>query len=153
MKNTFLLIVLIFIGFGCGNKGPEPVSEWDSIQANTYYDTDILENIPIYGKWEVIGTSGGKTGMGYEQDFDFLLMKPNGIFGLLKNNDLITSGKISLLPTADSNLIPPISFSPEKKLDIQILFDSIKLVKLVSDTLYLNSPCCDRYNTQLKKVE
>ena len=128
MKNLFLLFAVTFLMLTCKKDQQEPVSPWDSISTQKYYDTDLFTDLPIYGKWEVINTSGGKTGAGYAQDFDYLLMKPNGIFGLLKDNDLIVSGKIkwdSIVSDTILPLWPVISFSPEKSINIQILNDEI----------------------------
>lgn len=154
MKNIyyFLAIVLVVNILSCGNKGPEPVSEWDSIQPNKYYDTDILDSIPIYGKWEVISTSGGKMGDGYDKDFDYLLVKPNAIFGILRNDSLLTTGKIVIPP--NTSQIPLISFDAEKTTDILLLLSNINYrVEFKSDTLNLFAGCCDNFNTHFKKVK
>lgn len=156
MRNILILICIVISILSCNNKHPEPISDWDAISPKTYYEIDIFTDLPIYGKWEVISTSGGKTGDGYTQDFDYLLMKPNGIFGLLKDDELIVSGKIkfdSIISQPLPPSLPVISFSSDKSMNIQILNDSIKYVQFVSDTLNLIAPCCDRYNTHLVKVE
>jgi len=153
MKNILLASIVLLSILSCNNKHPEPVSDWDAISPKTYYESDHFEDIPIYGKWKVISTSGGKTGTGYEQDFDYLVMKPNGIFGLLKNDVLMLSGKMALETGDPTRPLPFISFSSEKEMNIELLSDSLKFVEFVSDTLNLIAPCCDRYNTHLVKID
>ena len=124
----------------------------DEILTTTYYSADIVPDDcqDIYGVWKVTGTSGGFTGMGYKKDFDFLLLKKNGIFGILRNDTLIGYGKLSLLPETSMNLQKDLfcRFDFEKDADVSLNYDSEKYLQLIGkDTLNLIAPCCDRYNT------
>ncbi|MDP4228352.1 MAG: hypothetical protein Q8910_18525, partial [Bacteroidota bacterium] len=105
----------------------------------------------IYGDWRVTGTSGGFTGMGYRKDFDYLVLKPNGIFGIIRNDSLIAFGK--MIVSQDNNGLL-CRFSPEKPAQIELLSDPEKYLNIVSmDSLNLYAPCCDRFNTHLIRVK
>ncbi len=128
----------------------------DTISAQKYYPNEVLSEkyLKLYGIWKVTGTSGGFTGMGYKADFDYLLMKPCGIFGIIRNDSLVATGKILIIDQSDKNL--RIDFVSEKdhgKLRIEMLQDSEKNVEIDGDSLSLNAPCCDRFNTHLTKLK
>jgi len=100
----------------------------------------------------VVRTSGGFVGSGYTKDFDYLILKKNGIFGIVRNDSLLTSGKLTLLLTIA--LYMPIGihcqFESEKTVNIELCGDPEKYIRLVGkDSLDLIAPCCDRYNTHL----
>jgi hypothetical protein len=104
-----------------------------------------------YGKWRVIGTSGGYTGEGYEKDFDYLILKEKGIFGILRNDSLIAYGKLVLTQIQGSIVC---KFNPEKSANIELCVDPEKEIKVFNnDTLYLFGPCCDRFNIHLVRVK
>ena len=100
-----------------------------SIAQDTYYSEDPFsdENAIIYGKWKAIaieqsGIAGITEG---PPDFDYLLIKPNGIFGILKDCELITTGKVE--KSVDNNILR-IKFIPETDgLGIQILSEAISI--------------------------
>ena len=76
---------------------PDYQLEFDAIPSQQYYETDTLESIlEMYGKWQLVETSGGISGEGYAHDFDFLLMKPNRIFGIARNDSLIETGNVEM---------------------------------------------------------
>jgi hypothetical protein len=126
----------------------------DVITSDKYYSTDIIPDSAkdIYGTWKVLGTSGGFTGMGYKKDFDYLLLKPNAIFGIVRNDSLIGFGKLSLNPdnTFHINNSLVCKFEFDQPIHIELSNDSEKDISLINnDTMNLTAPCCDRYNTQL----
>lgn len=161
MKSYFSILSLsvgLLSFFGCTNDQIEPASQaqFSSIPENQYYEKDIfLGNATmLYGKWKVIGTSGGFHGGGYQPDFDYLLIKPNAIFGIVRDEELITYGKIKVLTDPDYELL--IQFQsevPANEINVEIIADSQKFVQFKGDTLHLNSLCCDRFNTHLKRVK
>ena len=128
---------------------------FDAIPADNYFDADILsDHSEIYGKWEVIGTSGGFAGTGYPIDFDELHIKPNAIFGIVRNDSLLTTGKIDLVDNQSVDLA--INFVPEddpNELMIQLMYDTEKFVIFQSDSMSLNSFCCDRFDTHLLRKD
>ncbi len=145
--------VILLFTFSTCEKVPGKMSYLnllDTIPSNKYYSNKILNEkyLKLYGTWKVYSTSGGFTGTGYKPDFDYLVMKPNGIFGVVRNDTLITAGKIIIRDQTDDDLL--VDFIPEKdpdKLHVEILQDSEKYVTIKGDTLHLNAPCCDRFNT------
>ncbi len=155
MKNNCLniLIIVSLIVTACRTEivSLKPLAD---IQSTKYYSADIIPTQfqSVYGVWKVTGTSGGFSGSGYAKDFDYLLLKPNGIFGIMKNDSLIGYGKLTLLngnPLIYINSLQ-CSFDFEKPADIQLNYDNEKNFNLKGkDTLNLDSPCCDRYDTQL----
>ena len=119
--------------------------------ANQYYSSEILnpKYLGLYGTWKVTGTSGGFAGQGYTPNFSHLVIKPYGIFGVVRNDSLISTGKITLKTQTDTELfIDFISSSGPGN----PLWNSL-YIKLHNDTLDLISPCCDMFNTQFRKVK
>ena len=158
IKNGMLLILFIFIATNC--QKDELRADYsimlDSISSQRYYSSDIFteKHIAINGIWKVIGTSGGIAGSGYKADFNYLIIKANGIFGIVRNDSLITSGKILIKNQSDSELyVDFISETDPDKVRIEIVQDSEKYIELRNDTLNLNAPCCDRFNTHFKRVK
>ncbi len=123
----------------------------DDILSTKYYSTDIIpeNNQDIYGVWKVVGTSGGFAGNGFEKDFDFLLLKKNGIFGAVRNDTLIAYGKLTILPQTKNYPLLGLycNFDFDQNANIQLNNDAEKYIQLEGkDTLNLIAPCCDRYN-------
>lgn len=128
----------------------------DLISSQKYYPAEILDDnhVAINGVWKVIGTSGGIAGSGYTPDFNYLIIKPNGIFGVVRNESLITTGKILIKnQSADELYVELIADTDPGKVMVGIVRDSEKFIELHSDTLDLIAPCCDRFNTQFKRVK
>ncbi len=161
---TIAFLSLLALFFACGNNDEDAslgqvdnglLTLLDDIPADKYYPTDDLSSeVDINGIWSVDRTSGGFSGGGYEQDFDHLLVKPNGIFGLEKDNELVASGKIQRISRPDGFIY--VQFEPDfnpNPLSYQLLIDNIKLIELRNDSLELRSDCCDRYNTHLIKMD
>ena len=118
----------------------------EDIPDNIYYSTDIVPDIynEAYGNWKVIRTSGGFSGGGYEIDFDNLVLKSNGIFGIIKNGSLIAYGKMILTQNKGGLLC---QFEADEYADIELLRDPERYIQIINrDTLNLDAPCCDRYN-------
>jgi hypothetical protein len=123
----------------------------DGIQSTKYYQTDVIPPAyqSIYGIWRFSKTSGGFINGVIKPDFDYLLLKPNAIFGIIRNDSLIAYGKLTLLP--DNPLIYINSllckFEFDQNAKIELNGDSEKYISLVNnDSLDLNAPCCDRIN-------
>ena len=150
----YLTFVLLLLLISCDDS-IDYVDGFDMISADKYYPNDILiDHEEIYGKWKVIGTSGGFTGNGYPIDFDELHIKRNAIFGVVRNDSLLTSGKIELLNDPSVDLL--INFVPEdnpNELMIQLMYDTEKFVIFQSDSMSLNSRCCDRFDTHFIRTD
>jgi hypothetical protein len=155
--HPFILVALAtLIWCSCGKDDfVDPKSALlKSVPADRYYKTDPLvgPNAQLYGVWEAVGSSGGLHGGGYALDFDFLLFKPNAIFGVVRNDSLVAWGKLDILEDPAFDLL--FNFVPEgdpQASGVHIMHDRQKFAVFRSDTLFLNSPCCDRLNTVLAR--
>lgn len=152
-----LIVTLLFMFVKCerDNFNVNYQGMLDSLSASKYYTAEILgtKNMQLYGTWKVVGTSGGIAGSGYTPDFDYLVIKAYGVFGLIRNDSLITSGKIAVINQTDTELsVDFISETDPVKVGANIVLDPEKYIIIQADTLDLNSPCCDRFNTRLIKV-
>jgi len=159
MKRTGFtsIIILVFILFiGC--KSDEiSLKLLDEIQPTTYYPIDIIsaEFTDIYGIWKVTGTSGGIDGKGYKKDFDYLILKKNAIFGLVRNDSLIAYGKLTLLTNAGMNFSNSIycKFDFEKPATVELYSDPVKYIRLPNkESLNVDAICCFRYNIHFSRV-
>ena len=155
---NIIVITFLFSLLSCDKTQIEKnyASLMESISPDKYYTKDVLvhEFDKIYGTWKVIGTSGGFAANGYKADFDYLVLKPNLIFGIIRNDSLITSGKIEIKTQTDSELLVSfISDTDPLKVGIQMVYDPEKYILMHGDTLDLNAPCCDRFNTHFKKIQ
>jgi len=150
--NVIVLLTLFFVGCKTDDIALKAL---DAIPETKYYSSDIIpeQQSNIYGVWKVVRTSGGFVGSGYTKDFDYLILKRNGIFGIVRNDSLLTSGKLTLLPDLTMSPVNKgihCKFESEKTVRIELCGDSEKYIQLVGkDSLDLIAPCCDRYNTHL----
>lgn len=162
MAKTLRTLLLIAILFSTAAQCQKESSEMnyqhlmDSLSPDKYYPTQILneKNKALYGTWKVIGTSGGIAGTGYTPDFNYLVLRNNGIFGIIRHDSLVTTGKISILNQTEDEL--RVEFVPETDPSIvkcEIVWDPEKFLVIHNDTLDINAPCCDRFNTRLKRVK
>ena len=129
----------------------------DNIAKDKYYTTDnISHNFQdFYGKWKLISIFGGFSGQGYKPNFDFLEIKPFGIYGIIKGDSLIESGKIAV---DTMNL-------KSKYLEVEFISDSIHGSKFLGtfsqrsvemdskNKLNLISGCCDAYDHHFERVK
>jgi len=158
IHNTILIILSLFAFTSCQKDiiGKNYSTLLDSISSQKYYSTEILSDshVGINGTWKVIGTSGGIAGTAYIPDFNYLIIKPNGIFGVVRDDSLITTGRILIKSQTDSELmVDLISEVSPLKVAIQIIQDPEKFIELHNDTLNLIAPCCDRFSTHFKRVK
>jgi hypothetical protein len=129
LKTIGLILTVIMLMFSCKNKEQDemfdPNSVLDSIPENKYYESDIFqnENTEIYGVWRNVSrTQEGINGpVSLSIDFDFLVVKPNAIFGIIRNEELITSGKIELVDDQNINLVNFICESDKSEVNVQML--------------------------------
>ena len=153
MKIILKILILSLLLTGCKTEELY-LKKLDIIPANKYYSTDILPDSAknIYGTWKVTSISGGFIGTGYKKDFDYLLLKPNAIFGIVRNDSLIGYGSLalSLEKILRLNTLLHCTFNFDQKAQIELNADPDKFISLVNnDTLNLIAPCCDRFNIQL----
>jgi hypothetical protein len=144
----FLVSLIIIIPSGC-TKDYSHYQSIEDISSEEYYSSDIMPDSlqKLYGSWKLIASTGGFSGSGNGKEFDYLVFKRNGIFGVIKDETLIAYGKLTLTYKTHSTLL---NFIPVKSSEIDLCTDPIKNIYFVSnDTLNLNAPCCDRFNIHL----
>lgn len=153
MKNPIKTAGLFFMVFILNNCNTEllGLKQLDGIQATKYYQTEIIPPAyqPMYGKWKYTGTSGGFINGVVKPDFDYLLLKPNAIFGIVRNDSLIAYGKLTLLPDIKTIYINALhcQFDFDQNTNLGLSGDPEKYISLInSDSLILTAPCCDRIN-------
>ncbi|MEN0003898.1 MAG: hypothetical protein AAF798_07130 [Bacteroidota bacterium] len=157
MKNLILFISALFLAtafLACEKDDTSPSfpDEFDAIPTDRYSSTDPFAGVDVYGTWEVASTFGGFAGQGYSPNFDLLLLKANGIFGLVRNDSLIANGELRRAPNewAEDRVL----FLAEEQPDefIELLFDNEKELLVAPDTIHFRSFCCDRFDTILTRV-
>ena len=141
---------LILLFHGCSTEYL-PMKALDGIQASKYYSNDIIPDqfANIYGSWKVTGTSGGISGAGFKKQFDYLILKKNAIFGIVRNDSLIAYGKLILLPETDMYYQNAVycKFDFENPVMLELYADQVKYIYLKGkDSLDLIAPCYDLYN-------
>ena len=149
--NSITIISLImWIGiFSCEKDTDFNLNEF---REDKYYESEIFDelNLNIYGKWKLYGVSGGIHGGGHELNFDYFEVHKFGIYGFIRNGRIIEFGKIEIDEQTNEELL--ITLKPDNDSEV-FMYDSEKYVNLFgSDTLSLDSPCCDRYNYHFKKI-
>lgn len=149
---------IILFGLMSCEKNTEFKYHLDSIDSYDYYSEEIIpaDQQIIYGKWKLYNISGGFSGAGYEPDYDYLEIKSVGIYGLVKKNDLLEAGKIELDTFDNLNTdILQIRLIPEYMADQNAFMHPFEkyVVFKGSDSLDLNSPCCDAYNYHYKRIK
>lgn len=151
MRTILLVTVLIwFLLLSC-KKDPsfeiaDKSSFIDSIAVNRYYSSEIqwLSADGLYKTWKLIRVTGGIMGGEHLLPFDYLVMKPHGIYGVILNDTLKEYGKISVGEKGELGVF--LSFQPDTA-SPSFVYDFEKYASMLSkDTLLLIAPCCDRFS-------
>jgi hypothetical protein len=147
MSACKILCLFILISFSSCEKKTDTVEYIiDSFATDRYYSGEIFNvaYLDIYHKWRLYGISGGFHGGGHDPNFDFLKINRYGIYSFIRNDSTLEYGKIIVHQQTDNLLL--ISLEPDDDSET-FMYDSEKYVNFYgSDTLSLDSPCCDRYN-------
>jgi hypothetical protein len=154
-KLVFILSILISGLNSCEKDTIKAVSTFQKLDTTKYFDSEIFANpnLKIYGKWRLFAISGGKTGNGYDLNFEYLEIKKYGIYGFVSNDSLLEYGKISPALQTANDIRLKVNFEKDEK-SSSFFTDNEKYVEFRgNDTLYLNSPCCDRYDYHFKRVK
>lgn len=139
----------------CDNETVEPVSVLDEYKTTKYFDSEIFSqhDLKIYGKWRLFDISGGLLGNGYDLNFDYLEIKEYGIYGFVRKDSLLEYGKISPAILTTNEIRLKVNLDKDENSN-SFFADREKYVEFLgSDTLNLNSPCCDRFNYHFERVE
>jgi hypothetical protein len=92
MKKTFVILLLILTF--C-TKEDQVTSFLESFPADKYFNEEVFSNdyLGFYGMWKDLGSWGGWSGYSKPR-FDFMEIKPFGIYGIIRNDSLLEYGKI-----------------------------------------------------------
>ena len=157
MRFTVLIIActsLLWLCGSCEQDNSKRASALSDMDKTSYYASEIFveRHQSIYGKWKLYAVSGGFTGNGHDLNFDFLEVKPYGIYGFIRNDSLLEYGKI--IPKNQDLKINMLDVEFIKDEYPEAFFDDpFKLIYFEgNDKLHLNSPCCDRYNYHFKRI-
>ncbi len=121
MKNFGYLIILLLL-FSCQKESVKtPALLIDAIPGTKYYQTEIFsaDNLKLYGKWQFLyvyndaGIAGGPGKV--NATYDCLEIKEYGVYGMVKDNKLIETGKIEIIKQENFQL--EIKLNPDIKDD------------------------------------
>jgi len=128
-------IVLAFISLSC-EKEKKPERDIFKEYSQEIFNSNFLS---IYGDWELKESSGGSTG-GYIANFNHLVIYEIGKFKLIKDEEILSEGKIIINIQTDTSLF--VTFMPE----IYIEGGTKNVTLKGNDSLYLDDMCNDCYS-------
>ncbi len=152
--SPFIIFILIFSS--CSEKDYERTSHLDSLNREKYFKEEVLTGNyqDLYGTWKAFSVFGGWSGYS-EPDFDYLEIKPFGIYGLVRNDTLFEYGEIS----PDTFDVKPYFQGYQVKLDADFLlgkyryFGSNRYFDLLrNDTLAIYDGFIDGVTYSFKRV-
>jgi len=153
MRMSVLVFIISLVLLSCDSE-VDPIDDLlDELEINEYYSSEIFNDdfLNIYGKWELYDVTGGIHGEGHDRNFDILRIKKYGIYAFTKNNTTLEYGKIEI--DKQTNDFLKITFVPHSGSEI-FMYDSEKNIEFYGmDTLFISSPCCDRYNYHFIRKE
>ena len=124
MKKTVYILISILL-FSCNNETVNTsVLLTDTISSIKYYQTEIFtdNNLRLYGRWQflyIFDDAGIIEGPGkINPNYDYLEIKKYGIYGKVKDNKLIETGKIEIITQDNSQF--EINLKPDDKDSISI---------------------------------
>ncbi len=123
---------------------PDIIGYFESLDSTHYYDQEIFydEFIEIYGKWKLYSQWDGYAGD--QTNFDYLFIKPFGIFGFQRNDSLLSVGHIEIIKQEENGL--QVKFIADSILIEHPFINKSPYVSLSrKDTLYLGTPVMDGY--------
>jgi len=142
LRRFFLFMILCVILTSCDKEEPSYMLDFNAISQTEYNSSDVFEDdqVEINDTWRALRIDiGGVVGTTpLFPDFEFLLIKPNGIFGIVRNDSLITTGEIVNVENQDD--LFQIRFEPEvnpEELGIQMLMFNQITVRIDDGTMRL----------------
>lgn len=154
LVNSIFIFVFSLL-FGCNSDPlPNPANDaFNKLDPKLYFrDDPFSDHAQIYGSWKFVESYGGFMGTGYPLDFDALLLKPNGLFGIQRNDSLITYGYLDRKTGGNGKLIIHFKTHDGNRNNINLMNSDEKTIELTNDSLFLRSPCCDMYDELFVKM-
>jgi hypothetical protein len=103
MKYLYCIVFLISL-FACSKESDKNTVKWlDPIPADKYYSSEIVSavNLKLYGQQKFMNIYNGAGiagGPGWQKPtYDYLVFKEYGIYGKIKNNRVIETGKVQII--------------------------------------------------------
>jgi len=105
------------------------------------------------GTWNLVSTSGGFTGAGFDSNFDQLAIYNNYDFELFFDDAVVGNGTVMQIDSIGDEIHVIFSgTSTQPNIWTELIDDPEKMVTFEdSDKMNLFSPCCDRYNLHFEK--
>jgi hypothetical protein len=152
MKKVIILLLVILSSCDKGIEFPAV-----DIPKDRYYSSEIIPGkySGFYGKWKAIAVTGGLSGGTRQPDFDFLVVQNFGIYAIIKNDQVMESGKIEIDTFDEKSALLQVKFAADSSTTSQYLSTwSHKYVELNdSNKLNLISACCDGFDYQFEKAK
>ena len=142
MKRPSLIILVSALIFTCCAHFEE--SDSSDLAVNGQ-QVDIPADA-IFGKWEMVSSSGGFSGVGYGRDIDFLLIQKDSTFSITRGTSIIATGKFGIA-REDDNLVADFNCLEKADIEIELCNDRKKYLEFPeTNKMSLNGLCCDSYN-------
>jgi hypothetical protein len=154
MKKIFWIICFTLITLSC-KKEEDRISITNLVKQTQYYENEIFftQNQKIYGKWELLFTSGGFAGSTTKPTSNYSMeFIPYGIYGKTKDNEITEIGKIRIVK--QDNDLTVIDFLPDDKYKTDYFLIQKSIVFKGKDTLILcHYNMSDGYNNFFKRIK
>jgi hypothetical protein len=156
-SSKLMVMIFLFATLSCDKESPGKKFLLESIDSHSYYSEEIIPSgyKGLYGTWKLVNVSGGFSGSGHENNFDYLVIEEIGIYGIVRENTLIEYGKIereTFDPKTDEYL--QVKFVSDPRSGFKSLSAPESYLNLkADDSLEIISACCDRYNFHFTKEE
>lgn len=149
MKHLFSMLLLAAIVVGC-EKQITKISPLDTIPNDEFYPNEMLstEYCALYGKWNLTDVTGGFSGAGHTPQYDYIEFRPFGIYGIVRDNELIEYGKVTI-DTFDieNQQYLQLTFTPNSYENTSSKINpSNQYLEIKSKEMNMLSPCCDMFN-------
>lgn len=162
-RYTLLVVCPLILAFSCDPADNTP-SGIGSLKKTQYYESEIFPPgyLGIYGKWELTDISGGIAGSGHDLDFQTLEIRKFGVYGIVRDGNLVEYGKVVVdkfepSSTQDYLQVRFVSDVADPLSCVAVPGNSIlgeRYAELTEDgQLNLYSPCCDMYNHHFRMFD
>jgi hypothetical protein len=144
MKTAYLFVFSILLISSC-SKDEDKTTYLNSLSSDKYFEEEVLTSgsDELYGLWKASSIYGWS---GYsEPDFDYLEIKPFGIYGLIRNDSLFEYGKISQ-HTFSTYQYPEgyqIKLEPDYKVGLYYYFGGNRFFYIRNDSLSIGDGFID----------
>jgi hypothetical protein len=149
MKKFILILGYFLLTISCSKNSNEILIS-DVVNRDRYYNDEIFnnQNLAIYGRWQYLYAFGGFAGTTIEPTYDYLEFVSFGIYGRIKNDQIMDIGKVVIYTQDSIHLV--IDFEPDDIYNTELLEQALIEFK-GNDTLMLLDNCVDCYIHYFKR--